>query len=303
MSSLKLIKNRIKSVKNTKKVTKTMELISAIKLQKAVDYALNVKKYSEELEKVAQKAGINNYKPKKEASVNTDMPKSKLSIVISSDRGLAGSYLGNLRRFIFEDFKINRKPDNVILVGKKLFGFLKKLEVCVDAVYKLSEYQDIEKLANDIFKLVYEKYETNSISSAEIIFTKFHTISKQTIEKVSLISDSEFNHELAQESHEKKQIDMESSTEEVIGYLRSETLRLAIHSAIAGAIASEHINRMIAMKNATEASQEIIDALQLIYNKTRQSNITKEIIEIISGMQDDEQIKNTVSINKIFLNL
>lgn len=301
MSSLKLIKSRIKSVKNTKKVTKTMELISAIKLQKAVDYALNVKKYSEELAKVAHKAGINYYQLQKEVNVSTDMPKSKLAIVISADRGLAGSYLGNLRRFLVEDFKVSGKADSVILVGKKLFGFLKKQEIKVDAVYKFSEYQDIEKLANDIFKLVYEKYEKNSITSAEIIFTKFHTISKQTIEKVSLIS--EFNNELEEESDEKEQIDMESSSDEVLDYLQSETLRLKIHSAIAGAIASEHLNRMIAMKNATEASQEIIDALQLIYNKTRQANITREIIEIISGMQDDEQIKNTVSINKIFLNL
>lgn len=298
MSSLKVIKSRIKSVKSTKKVTKTMELISAIKLQKAVDYAINVKKYSDELDIIANKAGVGSQPIFKESAKS----KSKLAIIISADRGLAGSYLGNLKRFLFKYFGTNTKPDSIIIIGKKLFSFLKKQGHVVEAVYKFSDHQDIEELANVVFQFVNEKLELNQLSSAEIIFTKFHTISKQTIEQVQLISKKdEDDNDLNEEYND--QVDLESSSDEVLNYLKSETLRIKIHSAIAGAIASEHLNRMIAMKNATEASQEIIDALQLVYNKTRQANITREIIEIISGMQDDEKVSNVVSINKIVLNL
>lgn len=296
MASLKQIKNRIKSVRSTKKVTKTMELISAIKLQKAVDYALNVKKYINELNVVAERVDIKatNLKRFRTESSNN------LLVIVSSDRGLAGSYIGNLRRFLQEYFKNHGKPEQVILVGKKLFGYLKKENLSVDAVYKYSEFSDLERLSNLIFQNIIDKINNNLIGSARIVYTKFHNISKQTIELEDLLPEIDENIENIEQF---ETVDIESSINEVEEYLSSEVIRVSIHSAIAGAVASEHLNRMIAMKNATEASQEIIDALQLVYNKTRQSNITREIIEIISGMQNEAEVDYTTSINKIKLNL
>lgn len=295
MSSLKQIKTRIKSVKNTKKVTKTMELISAIKLQKAVDYALSIKRYSDELDSVVNKVNIHEAQKK----IFSSESKNNLFIIISADRGLAGSYIGNLRRFLAQDF-LNEKPSEVILIGKKLFGFLNKVGVKVDSVYKYSENPELEQLADRIFKVIKQKIETGNIGQVNIIFTNFYTISKQVIEKVSLFNNDD---PANSEDEISNPIDFESSKQEVEEYLASEIVRVKIHSAIASGIASEHLSRMIAMKNATESSQDIIDALQLIYNKTRQANITREIIEIISGMQNEESsVVDIPRLNRLVLN-
>jgi len=199
---------------------------------------------------------------------------------------------------IIQEYLINNsKPSEIILVGKKLVPFLAKLSMPADLVYRFTDYKDLSVLANDIFKAIKIKFQNNQIGSAKVIFTKFESIGNQFVDQIVLIP--KIVHDVDELERQDDML-LEPSKEDVSEYIINELVRTNIHFAMAESIASEYLSRMLAMKKATDAAQDIIEILQTYYNKTRQAQITKEITEIVAGMQNS--IENSVDLQSFDTN-
>ncbi|RMD77416.1 hypothetical protein D6810_01010 [Candidatus Dojkabacteria bacterium] len=282
MASLKQIKQRIKSVKDTKKVTKTMELISTVNFQKANNLINHVKEYSDELNKIRLSLGLDVDSLVRETFESQS--RRKLLVIVSSDRGFSGSFLPKIKKFIQLYIKEKGLADEVILLGKKLVSYLAKLSMTADEVIYFSSFKNYFNLAEEVFKLIRSKLEQKQIGSASVIYTKFESLSNQYVDEMVLFTDSSAGQREKTNSYIDNAI-VEPDRKEVSEYLVNAVLKCNIYLAVVQSVASEHLSRMFAMKKATNAAQDMIAILQNLYNKTRQDLITKEIIEVISGMK------------------
>lgn len=307
MASLKQIKQRIRSVKDTKKITKTMELISTINFRKSNNLVNHAKQYFEELSQVLVSLGLDINSVINE--VFELESQRKLLVIVSSDRGFSGSFIPKIKRFVQSYINKKGTADEVVLVGKKLVSYLARLSMPADNVIYFSDYKDNFNLSDEVFKLIRDKLEQKQIGSASVIYTRFESVANQYVDEMVLFSNLAEGH--GEIFNSNNSVIVEPNIGEVKEYLANEILRFNIYLAISQSVASEHLSRMFAMKKATNAAQDIISALQNLYNKTRQDLITKEIIEVISGMKHSlmpinssiKEEKDSVSYRlKLFLN-
>jgi F-type H+-transporting ATPase subunit gamma len=289
MGSLKQIKSRINSVNSTKKITKTMELISAIKFQKSYDRMLGLKRYTAEFDKISRVVDF-SFSPTIQEE-NSKTPYS-LYIIVSSDRGLSGSYLSNLRRYI-ADIDFIEAQVEFLLLGKKLKSFFQRkfaqypLETMIFA-----ESKDFITFADNVFDRILPEILSGRCKKINIVYTSVESVTKQEI-----ITKNIFEHVIENlEGNDIESLSIDGNTpiidldKQKLGeYIFYENIRLHILNAILNSQVADHLNRMMAMKKATESSQEIMDVLKLEYNKSRQAQITREIIEIVSGMDHTEE--------------
>lgn len=297
MPSTKEIKRRIKSVKSTKKITKAMELVSASKMKRAISKTLASRLYStysweiltslrDRLDDVTHKFFIENKNNEKD-----------LIVLISSNRGLCGGYNSQVIKKTIAMIK-NEIGSNqglgldIITVGKKGDSAMRRTGQNVVATF--TDFPDNINL-RDIIPL--STYLTNEFKEEKygriyIAYTDFISAltQKPVIRKILPISKSEFK-ETIEENLEnklstKKEVPylFEGDRELLLESLAEKLIRMQIYQMFLESNASEESSRMIAMKNANEAAGEMIDDLTLVFNKARQSNITKEISEISAGM-------------------
>ncbi len=283
-SSIKAIKTRISSVKNTKKITKAMQMIAATKLKKAADAmgrsqafaSLAINFLGEISNSVKHKLLLPN-------SSNRE-----LLIVISSNRGLCGSYNSNIFKKLasYVSKSQNAPRLDVIAVGKKAASFSKKLGLEVTAIYeKLNEnfkFEDSLPISLSAIEMFLEQ----KYSSVKVIYTKFISGLKQSAEIVEILPLSKgFIKQLEGESNKEiiKDFVFEPSKDQVLNYILPMILKLYFFQCILESTASEHSSRMIAMDSATNSASDMISFLTLEFNKTRQALITQEISEIVAG--------------------
>lgn len=312
--SSKAIKTRIKSVKNTKKITKAMELVSAAKMRKAVDATLQARLYATLAQQLMERLSElqePNYPLFEQRPV-----KKILMILISSNRGLCGSFNGNVMKFgkrLLEDKKnlaAHRGPDgkstpsgaadievDVLGIGRKSAAFAKKNDLELIEVYdSLGDSPDIED-AIHISKNVTEKFKTGRYDKVVVIFTHFASSLSQTVKVRQLLPVakaevdkllSEFPNkahigELAPDNTPIETYFLEPSRDAIFDIVIPRLIDVQVYQALLESAASEHSARMVAMKNASEAASDMIDALTLAFNKARQAAITQEIAEIAGG--------------------
>lgn len=295
MSSLKAIKSRIKSVKNTKKVTKTMELISAIKFQKAFAEIEHMNNFKNRLEFVNLE--LNRGIEISDSSDLENNTNSEVWVVISSDRGLAGDYITNIKRFLLANLQ-NKSKNHIkfILIGKKIAPLISRLGFEILDIYKtlddskMVEFSDL--LRNKLS--IYNK----SNSLVKLLFPRFGASAK-----INVVSEDLFEDTLQKELESVSSFKFEPSESELRNYVSSEIVKIKILSALKHSNISENYSRMVSMKSATQNAGEIINNLVLDYNKTRQNNITQEISEIIGGMMDQNEETEKNFSNKILINI
>jgi F-type H+-transporting ATPase subunit gamma len=302
-NSTKDIKRRIKSISGTLQITKALELISSIKMRHAIKAAETSRSFSDEIWQLI--ATLGQSRISQEAKLpplyndNTSDTKKNLLIIIAGDKGLAGSYNGNVLRQAKEYFKENQSIEiDVITVGKKAQK-IKQLSASVNIISDFinpgSEMDFFQ--ASPITKLAIDSYLGGAYQKVTIIYTRFiNTLRQKAISKnllpIGQIAPTP-QEEMAPVSFGMTQTNQ--ATEDLLDfkyepdqYTLLETLgRLAIrgqiYQALLEAEASEHAARMVAMKNATENGNELVGDLQFTYNQLRQQNITRELSEIAAG--------------------
>ena len=292
MPNLKELKNRIASVKSTKKITSAMKMVAASKLRRAQELAESSRVYADSLAFILSSlAGKNpNSSDLPEILTGRENPKISLLIVNSSDRGLCGGFNSNLFRkakiWIAEQ-QAKGKTVKLLTVGKKVASFYRRSEIDVIANFEDLTSNDRQiQVAEEIKSKIVELFESKEVDEVSILFNKFVSAIAQEPSYQSLIpmaSDDEQTEEVVETSN--AVFEFEPDKNELLEYLLPRNFLTQIYRSILESSASEHAARMTSMDNATRNAGDMIDRLTLTYNRTRQAFITKELIEIISGAE------------------
>ena len=292
MPSLKELKNRITSVKSTRKITSAMKMVAASKLRRAQELAESSRVYADSLafilSSLAGKPSKNSDLP--EILTGRENPKTSLLIINSSDRGLCGGFNSNLFRnaktWIAEQ-QAKGKTVKLLTVGKKASSFYRRSEIDVIANFEDLTSNDRQiQVAEEIKSKIVELFESKEVDEVSILFNKFVSAIAQEPSYQSLIpmaSDDEQSEEAVETSN--AVFEFEPDKNELLEYLLPRNFLTQIYRSILESSASEHAARMTSMDNATRNAGDMIDRLTLTYNRTRQAFITKELIEIISGAE------------------
>lgn len=281
MASMREIKRRRDSIKNTQQITKAMKLVSTAKLQRARQQVNGTRPYFEKIHQtissiITQTAGVSHpFLKKRDGNRN-------LYIVISSNRGLAGGYNNNVGKLVMNHSHGN-EGSKIIAIGKKGADYLRKREVEIYEEYHEilddPNYSHALKLGQEILDL----YLKDEIDNVYLAYTHFISTLQQEprLLKVVPLSAEEF----LEEGEAETIMNFEPSPEDVLNAIIPKYVSSIIYGALKEAAASEHGARMTAMDNATSNADEMIGSLTLQYNRARQSAITQEITEIVSGAE------------------
>jgi F-type H+-transporting ATPase subunit gamma len=294
MSNQKLIKNRIKSVKNTKKITKAMELVAASKMKRAVNATLSSRLYANySWELLTSLSGKLDEITHPFFTENTQGEKSLL-VLITSNRGLCGSYNSQA---IKKSLLLLKEKGNydIITVGKKGDGSMRRIGQNIIASFV--EIPDNATLSDirPLSELITRKYKEGVYKNVRIIYTDFISALTQKAKTRNLLPISkeevgEMIESLGEVKDKENLVDasvpyiFEGDTNKLIEMLAEKLVRMQVYQMILESSASEQSSRMVAMKNASEAAGEMINDLTLVFNKARQASITQEISEISAGM-------------------
>lgn len=288
MASLKDIRARIDSTKNTQQITKAMKLVSAAKLRKAQHNITNMRPYAVTLKKV-----IGNIAAAEKISHPLMDRKQKVNkvllVVLTSDRGLCGAFNTSINKFAEKYYQ--EKKDQVakldfIFIGRRGMDFFSRRGVKgIQNFLKLDK--DISyDMAKSIAESLIKYYLEGEYDEIRLIYNEFKSAISQTVTCETLLP-VEIEPAATDKTNvlESKDILFDPSAEEIIEELLKKNFNLQMYRAMSESVASEHGARMTAMENATNNAKEMINKLTLTYNKARQEKITTELIEIVSGAE------------------
>jgi len=283
MAGGKEIRTKIKSVENTRKITKAMEMVAASKMKKAQDRMSAARPYAEKIRNVVANLSYAQAEYKHPFLIKRDQVKNIGLIVVSSDKGLCGGLNTNVLRTSVNQMKEWEKQNKKIqisAVGNKAFGFMSR--VGADVKSHLTGIGDTPHLENLIgtIKVMLDAYTAGEIDELHICYTKFINTMKQEpiLEQVLPLTG-----ERVGSPETTWDYIYEPEANEVVDELLTRFIESLIYHAVAENMASEQSARMVAMKSASDNANNVIDELTLIYNKARQAAITKEISEIVGG--------------------
>ena len=291
MPNLKELKNRISSVKSTRKITSAMKMVAASKLRRAQDLAESSRVYADSLSFILSSLAGNTKNSSDLPEILTGRENSKISLLIinSSDRGLCGGFNSNLFRnaknWISEQQE-KGKSVKIITVGKKASSFYRKTDLNVIANFDDLNSNDKQlQVSEEIKNKIMELFENNEIDEVSILFNKFVSVITQepTYQSLIPLSNDEADEEVTDTSN--AVFEFEPDKNELLEYLVPRNFLTQIYRSVLESSASEHAARMTSMDNATRNAGDMIDGLTLTYNRTRQAFFTIELIEIISGAE------------------
>ncbi|PWE18222.1 F0F1 ATP synthase subunit gamma [Marinicauda salina] len=292
MASLKELKNRINSVKSTQKITKAMQMVAAAKLRKAQDAAEAARPYAEKM--AAVMANLSNAITGPEAPrllVGTGSDDVHLLVVATADRGLCGGFNTNIVRRARERISAlitEGKTVKILCIGKKGYDQLKRLHS--DKIIETIELKEVKSLDSSVAGRIGEKirtlFDAGEFDVCQVISSEFVSVISQKPRTQTLIPAKEAIDESVERPDLKGAVyDYEPDEESILSVLLPRYVDTVILSALLENSAGEMGARMAAMDNATRNAGELIDDLNLEYNRSRQAKITKELIEIISGAE------------------
>lgn len=283
MAGSKEIRTKIRSVENTRKITKAMEMVAAAKMRKAQDRMRASRPYAEKIRHVAAHLASSQPEYKHPFLIKRDVVKNIGLIVVSSDKGLCGGLNTNMLRLSVSQMQAWEKEGKSIQVsaiGNKGLSFMTRLGADIKShITGIGDVPHMEKLIGTI-KVMLDAYEAEEIDQLFICHTKFINTMKQEAVMEQLLPLS--GEALGSPDGNWGYI-FEPEPESVIDELMVRYMESLIYNAVAENMASEQSSRMVAMKSASDNAETVIDELQLVYNKARQAAITKEISEIVGG--------------------
>ncbi|WP_298011211.1 F0F1 ATP synthase subunit gamma [uncultured Aquabacterium sp.] len=283
MAAGKEIRNKIKSVENTKKITKAMEMVAASKMRKAQDRMRAARPYAEKVRNITANLALAN--PEYVHPFMQQSAGKKVGfIVVSTDKGLCGGLNTNVLRAVTNKLREldgqGIKAD-VVTIGNKATGFFNRIGANVVAqVVGMGDTPHLEKLIGPV-KVLLDAYTAGELSAVYLCFTRFINTMKQEplVEQLLPLKATEF---AGEKTHAWEYL-YEPDAKVVIDDLMVRYVEALVYQAVAENMASEQSARMVAMKAATDNAGNVIKELKLVYNKTRQAAITKELSEIVAG--------------------
>ncbi len=292
MAGTKEIKRRILSVKNTKKITKAMELVAASKMKRAVNSTMASRLYAEYSSEVLLSIA-SNLKESTNIFFNEQTEGKTLVVLITSSRGLCGGYNAQAIKKAISKLKEfgDEKEIDMITVGRKGDTAMRRINQHITAVF--TDIPDVNISLADIFplsKIIIDGYKDHTYNKVYVVYTYFQSAlaQKPVVKQLLPISKEEITEVLKNSTTKLTQTKtdylFEGNFETLLESLAHKITRMQLYQMLLESNASEQSSRMLAMKNASDASGEMIDELTLIFNKARQANITREISEISAGM-------------------
>ena len=289
MPSLKDLKTRINSVKSTQKITSAMKMVAAAKLRRAQDSAERGRPYADRMQQI-----INSLAAKADPSsspqllVGNGQDKTHLLVVVSADRGLCGGFNGAITRQARNEVARLRGEGSTVkllMVGRKSADALRRElgEAYIDSLEGIQGTSVAFSDAASIGDKVRDGFEAGEFDVCTVIFNKFKSAISQEVTLRKLIP-AEVD-DSAQVDDSGVSYEYEPDEEELLAAVLPRNISTQIYSALLESSAAELAARMTAMDNATRNAGDLIDRLTLVYNRTRQATITKELIEIISGAE------------------
>jgi F-type H+-transporting ATPase subunit gamma len=289
MPSLDDLRKRIVSVKSTQKITKAMKMVAAAKLRKAQESAERGRPYSEKMQNIILNLteSISDPQNAPKLLVGTGKDKTHLCVVMTSDRGLCGGFNSNICRLAKKYFERTLKEEKnlkIITVGSKGHDQLKR-QYGKYIVQKLS-FKNIKKIsfteADEVGKIILDLFDKNEFDKCILFFNNFKNVMTQIPEAQQIIPT-----ELKKNSKKNEEIfyEFEPDEDEILEDLLPKNITTQVFKAFLENSASEQGSRMTAMDSATRNAGDLVNKLTINYNRSRQSVITKELIEIISGAE------------------
>ncbi|PCI38331.1 MAG: F0F1 ATP synthase subunit gamma [Rhodospirillaceae bacterium] len=297
MANLKDLKNRIESVKSTRKITSAMKMVAAAKLRRAQESAESARAYSERMDRLMRSlagsfAGVEGG-PKLLAGTGSDQ--THLLVVFTSDRGLCGGFNGTIVRSARAKIlalKSEGKAVKLMLVGSKGRDLLRSdyKDIYVDEIVGIGGKKGIAfSEATDIAAKITDLFEAGEFDVCSIVFNKFKSAMTQIVTHQQLIpftaDDDDAAEDGAKDEGLSASYEFEPEESEILEVLLPKNLGVQIFQAMLESSASENGSRMTAMDSATRNAGDMIDRLTQVYNRSRQAAITTELIEIISGAE------------------
>jgi len=283
MPGTKEIRVKIKSVQNTRKITKAMEMVAASKMRKAQERMRRARPYGEKIRNIAAHISHANPEYRHPFLVSRDSVKRVGLIVITTDKGLCGALNTNLLRMVLSQCKTwqaEGEEIDVCCIGNKGFGFMQRLGAnIVSHAVQLGDRPQMDKLIGTI-KVMLDGYANDRFDRLVIGYTRFINTMKQEpmLEQLLPLSGERMG---APETVWDYLYEPEAKA--VLDQVMTRYIEAIIFQAVAENMASEQSARMVAMKAASDNAADLIDELTLIYNKNRQAGITKELSEIVGG--------------------
>ncbi len=285
MASTRQLKSRIRSVGNTRQITKAMEVVAASKMRRAQDADKAAASYTEaasELLSYFASQGITQ----KHSLFKVKHVHRRLLIVVASDRGLAGAYNNNIFKQYVQELKNDHAAGDKtpsVAFGRKAAQFVTRLrEAELAGVYEnVSDQLDGGEL-QAVLAMAVEKFEADEIEAVDIIYTKFISSIAQQVEVKRILPAGFTEVEVAEDLNEAV---YEPNPKKVLDAVVYRLVEAQLYQTLLDAKASEHSMRMMAMKNASDNADELVDDLTLAMNKARQGAITQELAEISGGVE------------------
>jgi F-type H+-transporting ATPase subunit gamma len=285
MAAGKEIRGKIKSVENTKKITKAMEMVAASKMRKAQDRMRSARPYSDKIRNIAAHLSQANPEYTHPFMVKRDGAKTAGIIVVTTDKGLCGGMNTNVLRAVtskMRELEGQGIKIEAVAIGNKGLGFLNRVGAkVVSQAIQLGDTPHLEKLIGPV-KVLLDAYQEGKLDAVYLCYTKFINTMKQEPMMEQLLPLSSERMQKDKGSHDWDYI-YEPDAQTVIDDLLVRYVEALIYQAVAENMASEQSARMVAMKAASDNAGNVIGELKLVYNKTRQAAITKELSEIVAG--------------------
>jgi F-type H+-transporting ATPase subunit gamma len=292
MAGSKEIRNKIKSVQNTRKITKAMEMVAASKMRKAQERMRASRPYLERVFDIAMHIAKANTEYRHPFLVRRETVKRVGAIVVSTDKGLCGGLNTNMLRLVLnqhKEWKAKGIEVDYVAMGTKGLGFLQRLGGnIVSSVVQLGDRPHMDRLVGPI-KVMLDRYIAGQIDEVWVFYTTFVNTMKQEPRGGRVVPvPLQFRTPSGEVRRAETQTGAwdyiyEPSAQELLDEMMRRYIESVVYQMLAENMASEQSARMVAMKAASDNAGKIINELQLIYNKTRQAAITKEISEIVGG--------------------
>lgn len=285
--SLKALKQRIGTIKSTKQITKAMQMVAASKLRRAREDAEQSKEYSDLMNNIVNDvvASLNKETDERSLLFGAKVVKKIMVVVVTSDRGLCGSYNSSILKFAdraISNHIHNKKEIIIFTVGRKSEDYFKKRypkSVVKSAHHITGKIVDFSTSC-ELAEYIIEEFGAGSFDKCEVVYSHFYSVITQKPTLQTLIPAS-----CGAPLERKGEFAFDPSRGEILDTLIPENIKIQFHHALIEGNASEHASRMTAMDNATNNCGDLISSLQILYNRTRQAQITKELVEIISGAE------------------
>ncbi len=280
MASIRDIRRRIKTVRNIQQITKALKMVAVARLQRAQSRATAARPYADEMLAIMRRlasvgASVEHPLLEVRETVNIGV------LVITSDRGMAGSYNTNVTRKVTEIVK-PYGPEHVkmVAVGKKCRAFFERAGYSLVESYPMPSSEVGLTEARQISKTLRTLFESKQVDLVHVVYTKFFSAMRQQVTDLVILPATPPEAELDPGSED---YIFEPQPTELLGSLLPRYVDTQVYRALLESLASEHGARMTAMTSATDSAGEMIDRLTLDYNRIRQAAITKEIAEIVGG--------------------